>query len=78
MQEHRDEYRAKVLNSKFCQKEQRILVRQALVEKCLLIIEERSKWPGMEKIPGGTTGLVIPQAHFRRQNSHAVCNQRGN
>jgi hypothetical protein len=59
--EHREDFRKRILGSRYCRREHRILVRQQLIDKCLRIIEERSNWPGMEKIPGGKTGLVIPQ-----------------
>jgi hypothetical protein len=59
--EHREDFRKRILGSRYCRREHRVLVRQRLIDKCLRIIEERSNWPGMEKIPGGKTGLVIPQ-----------------
>jgi hypothetical protein len=61
VEELREAFRRKILGTRFCRKEARVQVRTQLVDKCLQIIEERAKWPGMEKIPGGTTGMVLPQ-----------------
>jgi hypothetical protein len=59
--EHREDFRKRVFGSRFCRRENRILIRQQLIDKCLQIIKERAATPGYEKIPGGTTGLVTPR-----------------
>jgi hypothetical protein len=59
--EHREDFRKRVLGSRYCRREYRIQLRQQLIDKCLQIIKERSETPGYEKIPGGTTGLVTPR-----------------
>jgi hypothetical protein len=59
--EHREDFRKRVFGSRFCRRENRILIRQQLIDKCLQIIKERAATPGYEKIPGGKTGLVTPR-----------------
>jgi hypothetical protein len=62
VREHVDNYRRKVLSAGYCRKENRILLHQKLIEKCLRIIEERAAHPGMENVPGGKTGLIMLRA----------------
>src|SRR6516162_4083147 len=48
--EHREDFRKRVFGSRFCRRENRILIRQQLIDKCLQIIKERAATPGYEKI----------------------------
>jgi len=58
VREHVANCQRKVFSSGYCRKDNRVLQRTRMIEKCLAIIAERGARPEMAKIPSGTTGLL--------------------
>jgi hypothetical protein len=58
VREHVANYQRTVFSSGYSRRDNRILLRQHTIDKCLAIIAERGARPEMQKIPGGSTGML--------------------